>query len=112
MITALCNHLINSRIKVHLADVAYTLPERRTRLWHRACIITGTTELDEQDSGLVKKSPKTPSIGLVFTGRGAQWPQMGRDLVEYFPWTRSILEEPDHVLKPSPMRQNGPLLPN
>lgn len=89
-----------------MPDLAYTLSERRTKLWHRAFITTRNTELDEKTEEWVvaKKSGQTPSIGFVFTGQGAQWAQMGRDLLQFFPWTRSILEELDEVLQtlPSP----------
>ena len=98
-IRELCNHLINPRIKVSLPDLAYTLSERRTRLWHRAFVTTRTTELNEKDFIVSKKSLQPPKIGIVFTGQGAQWPQMGKDLLEFFPWTRSILEELDGVLQ-------------
>lgn len=101
-IQALCNHLINPRIKVSLPDLAYTLSERRTRLWHRAFVTTHTTELDENDFVLAKNSSQTPKIGIVFTGQGAQWPQMGKDLLKFFPWTQSILEELDNVLQAQP----------
>ncbi|OTA81918.1 hypothetical protein M434DRAFT_85057 [Hypoxylon sp. CO27-5] len=100
-IQSLGNHLINPRVKVSLSDLAYTLSERRTRLWHRAFITTKNTELDEKpDSWFVaKKNSHTPTFGFVFTGQGAQWPQMGKDLLQYFPWTRTILEELDGVLQ-------------
>lgn len=94
-IKALGNHLINPRVKVTLSDLAYTLSERRTRLWHRAFITIRNTGLDEKPEAWVvaKKSPQAPSFGFVFTGQGAQWPQMGKDLLNFFPWTRKILEE-------------------
>ncbi|KAI1460694.1 hypothetical protein F4805DRAFT_372476 [Annulohypoxylon moriforme] len=100
-IQALGNHLINPRVKVSLDDLAYTLSERRTRLWHRAFITTKNTELDEKPDAwyLAKKSAVAPSFGFIFTGQGAQWPQMGKDLLQYFPWTRKILEELDDVLQ-------------
>ncbi|CZR67900.1 probable 6-methylsalicylic acid synthase [Phialocephala subalpina] len=101
-IKALCNHLINPRVKVNLADLAYTLSERRTRLFHRAFVTTRTTNLSEDDFVVAKKSPQTPNIGFVFTGQGAQWSQMGKDLLAFFPWTRSILEELDQVLQAQP----------
>ena len=101
-IQALCNHLINPRVKVSLPDLTYTLSERRTRLWHRAFVTTRTTELNENDFVVAKKSSQPPKIGIVFTGQGAQWPQMGKDLLEFFPWTRSILEELDQVLQAQP----------
>ncbi|KAI1213019.1 uncharacterized protein F4807DRAFT_471537 [Annulohypoxylon truncatum] len=100
-IQALGNHMINPRVKVSLSDLAYTLSERRTRLWHRAFITTKNTELDEKPDAwhVAKKSAVTPSFGFIFTGQGAQWPQMGKDLLQYFPWTRKILEELDDVLQ-------------
>lgn len=101
-IQALCNHLINPRIKVNLPDLAYTLSERRTRHWHRACITTHTIELNENEFVMGKKSSKSPKIGFIFTGQGAQWSQMGKDLLEIFPWTRAILEELDEVLQAQP----------
>ncbi|KAL8841188.1 MAG: hypothetical protein Q9170_001042 [Blastenia crenularia] len=100
-IKALSNHLINPRVKVSISDLAYTLSERRTRLWHRAFITTRNTKLDEKPEAWVvaKKSPQAPTFGFVFTGQGAQWPQMGKDLLRFFPWTRGILEELDQVLQ-------------
>lgn len=98
-VKALCNHLINPHIKVSLSDLAYTLSERRTRLWHRAFISTRRTELEENAFVMAKKSSQPVKIGIVFTGQGAQWPQMAKDLLEFFPWTRSILEELDQVLQ-------------
>ncbi|KAJ8063559.1 hypothetical protein OCU04_007431 [Sclerotinia nivalis] len=99
MIQSLSNHLINPRVKVSLPDLAYTLSERRTRLWHRAFVTTRTTEIEEDDFIIAKQSSAPPKIGFIFTGQGAQWPQMGKDLLEYFPWTKSILEELDLVLQ-------------
>lgn len=101
-IKALSNHLINPRVKVSLADLAYTLSERRTRLFYRAFITTRNRELDENTFVIGKKNSEAPRIGFVFTGQGAQWPQMGKDLIQFFPWTRSILEELDGVLQSLP----------
>jgi acyl transferase domain-containing protein len=101
-IRALSDHLVNPRVKVNLADLAYTLSERRTRLWHRAFVATRSTELNEQAFTLGKKSSGIPRIGFIFTGQGAQWPQMGKELLDCFPWTRSILEELDRVLQSLP----------
>ncbi|KAI0383025.1 hypothetical protein F5Y04DRAFT_270134 [Hypomontagnella monticulosa] len=100
-IKSLGNHLINPRVKVSLPDLSYTLSERRTRLWHRAFITTKNIELDEKPDAwyVAKKAAQTPTFGFVFTGQGAQWPQMGKDLLKYFPWTRNILEELDGVLQ-------------
>ncbi|KAI5918543.1 hypothetical protein F4810DRAFT_691444 [Camillea tinctor] len=98
-IQSLSSHLINPRVKISLPDLAYTLSERRTKFWHRAFIITQNTELDDRlDAWTVsKRRSQIPAVGFVFTGQGAQWSQMGRDLLN-FPWTRKILQELDNVL--------------
>ncbi|KAJ0417858.1 polyketide synthase 2 [Aspergillus carlsbadensis] len=101
-ITALCTHLLNPRVQVNLADLAHTLSERRTHHFHRAFITASDTDFSENDFTLGKKTPQPPKIALVFTGQGAQWPQMGKQLLETFPWTREILEELDRVLQAQP----------
>ncbi|KAH6886253.1 hypothetical protein B0T10DRAFT_516260 [Thelonectria olida] len=102
-IKALSNHLINPRVKINLADLAYTLSERRSKLWHRAFVTTrNLTDLDENAFVLGKKSAEAPKIGFVFTGQGAQWPQMGKELLQFFPWTRDVLKELDDVLQSVP----------
>ncbi|KAF1739695.1 Compactin diketide synthase mokB [Beauveria bassiana] len=101
-IRALSNHLINPRVKVNLADLAYTLSERRSLFFHRAYLTTKTTDFEDDAFVLGKKQSEKPRIGFVFTGQGAQWPQMGKELLELFPWTRSILEELDAVLQKLP----------
>ncbi|KAI1799346.1 hypothetical protein F4811DRAFT_557890 [Daldinia bambusicola] len=100
-IESLGRHLINPRVKIDLADLAYTLSERRTKFWHRACLTTRMTKIEDRqaDWGQYKQSTQTPTLGFVFTGQGAQWPQMARDLLRFFPWTRTVLEELDVVLK-------------
>ncbi|OBT76519.1 hypothetical protein VF21_05368 [Pseudogymnoascus sp. 05NY08] len=101
-IRALCTHLINPRVKVDLAELAYTLSERRTRLFHRAFVTTRSTELNENLFTATKKLSSAPKIAFVFTGQGAQWPEMGKELLETFPLTRTILEELDQVLQSQP----------
>jgi acyl transferase domain-containing protein len=97
-IRKLSSHLINPRVSVNLEDLAATLSERRTRLWHRAFVTTRTTLIDENDFVVGKNSGQPSKIGFVFTGQGAQWAQMGKELLEFFPWTRSVLEELDQAL--------------
>ncbi|KAH8424130.1 type I polyketide synthase [Aspergillus melleus] len=103
-VEALCNHLINPRVRVNLDDLAYTLSERRSNFFHRAYVVAQDTEFEPSDFVLSKKYPKTPRVGFVFTGQGAQWPQMGQALLQYFPETHTLLEEFDQVLQslPSP----------
>ena len=102
-IDALCNHLVNPRVQASLPDVAYTLSQRRSHLWHRAFVTAssspGGLEIQSADFVAAKKAPHPPRVGLVFTGQGAQWPQMGRDLLRTFPaTTRAVLDELDAAL--------------
>ncbi|KAL8647289.1 MAG: hypothetical protein Q9210_005647 [Variospora velana] len=71
-ITTLANQLMNPRVSVSHSDLAYTLSERRTRLWHRAFVTTRNTKLDEKHEAwtVAKKSPQAPSFDFVFTGQG------------------------------------------
>ncbi|KAH7629517.1 putative polyketide synthase [Sordaria sp. MPI-SDFR-AT-0083] len=101
-IQSLVDHLNNPRVQLRLPDLAYTLSARRTRLWHRAFVTTRSSKIETNDFTIGKKAENIPKIGFVFTGQGAQWPQMGKQLLEFFPWTRSILEELDTVLQSLP----------
>lgn len=64
-----------------IEDVAYTLINKRESLDHRGFLVAS------RDSPGKPSLPSPPSQGLgpnvvmVFTGQGAQWPQMGRDLL-------------------------------
>ncbi|KAK4214121.1 polyketide synthase [Rhypophila decipiens] len=108
-IEALCNHLVNPRVQVSLHDLAYTLSQRRTHHWHRAFVSVGATShqiqtvaanLKVSDFTAGKKAGRPLRIGFVFTGQGAQWPQMGRALLQAFPLTvRQTLKEMDEALQ-------------
>jgi len=102
-VLALCNHVANLSADAPVADLAYTLSERHSQLWHRDFVTSHTTNtLDETDFVLGKKLAHTTIVGLVFTGQGAQWPQMGKDLLVTFPQTREVLQELDAVLQAQP----------
>ncbi|KAF1843632.1 polyketide synthase [Cucurbitaria berberidis CBS 394.84] len=62
-----------------IEHLAYTLANRREHLPHRAFVVA-SREKPGSVSPAVKPS-QTPSLVMVFTGQGAQWPQMGRHLV-------------------------------
>ncbi|KAK5996188.1 Highly reducing polyketide synthase lcsB [Cladobotryum mycophilum] len=63
-----------------LKDVAFTLANRRDHMSHRAyAIARAGTPLEASASYSVKSSP---TIGWVFTGQGAQWPEMGSELID------------------------------
>ncbi|KAK3291710.1 uncharacterized protein B0H64DRAFT_329829 [Chaetomium fimeti] len=74
--------------KASLADIAYTLGARRSRLAQRAfCIVDKddvvSSLLAVAESQPVRAPLNTSNLGFIFTGQGAQWHGMGAELFEY-----------------------------
>ena len=67
--------------------------------WHRAFITTRTDDIDEKDFTVGTHDRQPARVVMILTGQGAQWPQMGKSIIDTFPWTRLILEELDRVLQ-------------
>lgn len=97
-------HLANPAVKIDSADLAYTLSERRTRHFHRGyAVVDGPCSLLRANQVVYGKRGPTPSIGFVFTGQGAQWPQMGRELLDRYPKTaRETIRRLDEALQSLP----------
>lgn len=100
-LVALDRHLSDPAVSVKLRDIAYTLGERRSRHYHRAFTISSGTELDMQSFVRGHVRENRPKIGFVFTGQGAQWPEMGKALVETFPLAARTIRHLDQVLRGS-----------
>ncbi|CAI7605122.1 unnamed protein product [Penicillium glandicola] len=67
------------RYPERIEDLAFTLANRRQHYSHRAFVVS-SREKPGAPSPLIK--PTTASnVIMVFTGQGAQWPQMGRALL-------------------------------
>ncbi|OTB08290.1 hypothetical protein M426DRAFT_52354 [Hypoxylon sp. CI-4A] len=98
-VESLRKHLLNPRVNVEIGDLAYTLSERRTRLFNRGCIVAKDLSLDANSVNYGKMKPEKPRIGLVFTGQGAQWSQMGRSLLANFPVASETIKRLDAVLQ-------------
>ncbi|KAI1419983.1 hypothetical protein F5Y12DRAFT_720070 [Xylaria sp. FL1777] len=85
-----------------LSDIAYTLSARRSRFQQRSFVIAA----DDENTLLPSEMPKAvkvpaaaaPSIGFVFTGQGAQWPQMGAALVDEYPSCLATIRRLDGYL--------------
>lgn len=92
-------HLINPTVQADLRDLAFTLSEKRSSHFNRAFLLSEKTVLDEGALVVGKKSPEPPKIGFIFTGQGAQWSQMGKALVDFFPVARLVLKHLDGVLQ-------------
>lgn len=82
-----------------MKSLCHTLTARRTRFqWMSAHTAAYTDDLDrvikDLDAPLFKPvriPSRAPRIAMVFTGQGAQWYAMGRDLINAFPIFRTTL---------------------
>ena len=85
-----------------LGNLAYTLGQRRSILsWKVAIPANGSADLVTSlasSATTLSRSSKEPKIGFVFTGQGAQWPGMGRELIESYPVFASTMEKIDASL--------------
>lgn len=81
--------------RTSLHNLAYTLGRRRTHLRHRAFAIAGE---DGQISTFEKGEAKNPDLIFIFTGQGAQWPTMGKELIEQSAQFRDDIRNMDRVL--------------
>ncbi|PKY01155.1 polyketide synthase [Aspergillus campestris IBT 28561] len=82
-------------------DLAFTLNERRTNHLFRAAVIGDSpvavaTALSQRVK--VQKAPRRPAVGFVFTGQGAQWRGMGKELLEVYPVFRRSIQRIDYYM--------------
>lgn len=84
-----------------LDDLAFTLNERRSRfMWKAAIVGKSVTDLIVSlSSGFkIRSFIRKPTVGLVFTGQGAQWPGMGKELLHAYPVFRESITKIDNYL--------------
>ncbi|KAK2021943.1 hypothetical protein LX32DRAFT_574456 [Colletotrichum zoysiae] len=78
-------------------DLAYTLANRREHLPHRSFKVVGAGDAPASQG---RKIPGQPvSLVMVFTGQGAQWPRMGRELLlrDDFVFVKAIREMDEYL---------------
>ncbi len=96
------NHNIN------LSDAAFTLMVGRKHYDYRRFVICNETEtavenlnaLDAQTSGTGMCSPQDRKIVFMFSGQGAQYPQMARALYKHLPVFREEFDKCSEILLP------------
>ncbi|KAF9243032.1 hypothetical protein DTO027I6_6053 [Penicillium roqueforti] len=85
-----------------LDNMAYTLGQRRTFLpWRLACSAILGQELNASlsNDAVPVRSSKEPTVGFVFTGQGAQWHGMGKELLGTYPVFKKTMQDVDACLK-------------
>lgn len=109
LVADIANYL-NQHPDVKAADVALSYSVRRSGHRLRSFVVGGTIE--GLQTSLDNIAPWTahggnsPRIGFVFTGQGAQWHAMGRELIEKSPLFRQTIERCDAILATLPDRPN------
>ena len=99
-----CDLSQESHRGVDILDLAYTLGERRTNFAVRGYILASqhTLENDVQLHHLrtlAGRSDSPQPLAFVFTGQGAQWPQMGLELMDQVLSFRETIRKLDGVLQ-------------
>lgn len=101
-------HYLNGREQPNqqalLDDLAHTLFARRSAFaWRTAFTATAPSELIsalEQPDVELQRASSDPRLGFVFTGQGAQWHAMGRELIGAYPvFKQSLLKAEAHLQK-------------
>ncbi|KAM5482457.1 putative PKS/NRPS-like protein biosynthetic cluster [Microsporum audouinii] len=94
---------------VRIADFATTLSIERSMHDFRSFAYGATNEAVVSSlkeplpvAAWASKMTSTPRLGFVFTGQGAQWWGMGRQLIEMSPLFRQSLEKCDEILQALP----------
>lgn len=80
-----------------IGDLAYTLANRREHLTHRAFAVASRGGLGTVSP--MTKSGQPPKVVMVFTGQGAQWPRMGRELLDSNSIFRTSIRSLDRYLQ-------------
>ncbi len=98
------------RCSPNLEDLAYTLLSRRSTLRKSIFFVSGTHNntvkvLRDSASNIITTNSKhSTKIVFLFTGQGAQWPQMGISLIRNSPLFLAVMRECDRHLSELPDR--------
>jgi acyl transferase domain-containing protein len=80
---------------VYVADLVHTLNTRRSTLPYKSYWVASSLidlQKVEEKASSVYQAIERPNLGFVFSGQGAQWADMGCDLLQYPVFRRSLVE--------------------
>ncbi|KAL5050934.1 hypothetical protein BDW71DRAFT_215073 [Aspergillus fruticulosus] len=89
----------NQREASEMQNLAYTLAMSRRHLPHRAFAVARPSSPIDPSMFQSSRALKDIHLTFVFTGQGAQWAGMGRDLMASSADFRSDIQEMDRILK-------------
>ncbi|KAK0118205.1 hypothetical protein ONS95_012509 [Cadophora gregata] len=93
----------SSNWPLYLSNLAFTLNSRRSALDHRTFIVSKTvSELStqlQQPLPKLRRVAKNNNMFFVFTGQGAQWPSMGRELYKIPIYRQSLARSQSELEK-------------
>ena len=97
------DHGKNEAVPLLHSNLSYTLGSHRTILpWKLAFTANSlTTVVQSLNSDCIKlsRSVRSKALGFVFTGQGAQWHAMGRELISQYPVFEQSLQAANDQLK-------------
>lgn len=97
----------HTRSRLDLDSLAFTLNTRRTHFLHRDYVVASTQDdlvhalrgpAPAKSATAASVGGSVPRVAFCFTGQGAQWAQMGVDLIEHSPHFRHSLEQCEAVV--------------
>lgn len=82
----------------HSVDLCYTLSRRREHFkWRSFAVLSGAEPVTFVPP--INKPTRPPTVVMVFSGQGAQWPRMGYDLLGSLPSFREDVLGMDEILQ-------------
>jgi acyl transferase domain-containing protein len=87
-----------------MENFAYTLGQRRSLLQWRAALATDSSfdlieSINSDKVTPCKQSADKPRLGFIFTGQGAQWHAMGRELYHQYPVYAAAIDRASECLR-------------
>jgi acyl transferase domain-containing protein len=86
------NHIEDGGREQCLKDLAYTLTAKRTSFPWKSVAMVSPNPTSELNWSMPMRPKQRMCVCYVFTGQGAQWYGMGRELLQYEVFRNSMVE--------------------